>query len=215
MAAIQPSTTAAARTPKRSLWPPTRTECTNGVLPRVRCEGKRRQLFPTRRTSGSAFSPTLIFKSKRPRVSASSRWSLPPCPGRRSTKLGCSKISAEVRFGNVSWIVWTGSVRSLRVIAPERPQRSQPPPEQATHVRLRGSSSSTVSPASSQSRGRESRWTTSGPRAVSKVPVTTRPMTWDKLLKNSAAFPDSQAKSENQSSRVQSGSSSATRSTVS
>jgi len=128
----------------------------------------------TRVTPGSASSAGSTRKRSRPRGRAASlSGGRPPCSGMRITTLRASLPGSALRLGKVTVRSSGNSSRPRRLTAPERSQASQPPPSQAAQVKLRGSSSSTTSPDSSQVCGTRMRCNTSGPRGTFNVRFVT------------------------------------------
>ncbi len=80
--------------------------------------------------------------------------------------------------GSVTSTISAGSPRSRSVRAPDRSQKSHPPPSQTAQCRWRGSSTSMTAASSIQSCGTRTRWATSGPRGPSSSRPITRPRTW-------------------------------------
>jgi hypothetical protein len=126
----------------------------------------------TKATPGSAASAGSTRNNKRPRGNAKPAAGNPPCSGMRITTPRTSLASSALRAGSVTFKSSGTSLRPRSATAPARSHTSQPPPSQAAHAKLRGSTSSTTSPASSQARGTRMRCTTSGPRGTSMRVVT-------------------------------------------
>ncbi len=93
-----------------------------------------------------------------------------------------SRPASDLRVGKVTFKISGSSWRPRKLIAPARSQVSQPPPSHAAQVRLRGSSNSTTSPASSQVCGTRIRCNTSGPRGTFNVRLVTLARTSDTPL---------------------------------